>query len=408
MSVTEAKTALMPPMLGESERRHSPNVLFLASTKSQGGIERHSLDLAGALRAQGASVRYACPPGSYLEAWCGERAIPTRPFRVRNSGDLGAVIRLAALIRAESIDLVHAHSRRDYVIAVLGVRLARTSSQPRLILHAHMIRPLGEPPRLSGRFFRWGADAVVAVSGPVADRIRHDHGFDSGFVRLIHNGIPLDEYAAPGSPEAKARREGARREWGFTLDALVLGMVGRLDAKGQAVLLGVLPVLAHRFPSLRVVLIGSEGKPGERARLDALLGEGGVANRVTFTGPREDVPCLVPGFDVLVHLPRDESFGLALAEAMASGLPTVATRIGGCREVVREGETGLLIEPGDGGALTTALEWLLDPAEGAARRDGMGRAGRRVVEAEFTRERQVGRLLDLYHELCAAGEEPHD
>lgn len=404
MSVIEAKTT-QPPTLGEMASDRNPTILFLASTKSHGGIEQISADLAGALRTRSVSAFCACSPGSYLEARCASLGIPTRPFRVRNSGDLGAAFRLAEMIRADGVDLVHAHSRRDYVIAVLGVALARLGSRrpPRLILHAHMVRPLGSPPRLSGRFFQWGADAVVAVSGTVADRLRHDHEFDPTFVHLIYNGIPLDEYPAPGSPEARARREEARRAWDFSPDALVLGMVGRLDAKGQAVLLGVLPDLARRFPGLRVVLVGSEGKVGERARLDALLGEGGVTDRVTFYGPREDVPRLIPGFDVLVHLPRDESFGLALAEAMASGLPTVATRIGGCREVVREGISGLLVEPGDGAALTSALEWLLDPDGGAARREAIGRAGRRVVETEFTRERQIARLLDLYREVCAVG-----
>ncbi len=379
-------------------------VLYLASTKSQGGIERHSVDLASALREKGVAVQYACSPGGYVEAWCAERGIPTLPFRVRNSGDLGAVFRLAGLIRAQRIDVVHAHSRRDYVIVVLGTALARLGSprHPHLILHAHMNRPLGSPPRLSGRFFAWGADAVVAVSGTVADRLHSDHQFSHTLVCRIYNGIPLGDYAPPGSAEAQALREEVRHEWGYPPSALVLGVVGRLDAKGQASLVRVLPDLGWRFPDLRLVLIGSEGEPGARAEMDALASEGGVTDRLTYTGPREDVPRLLSGLDVLVHLPRDEAFGLALAEAMAAGLPTVATRVGGCREVVQEGTTGLLVEPGDLPALSTALEFLLDPAEGAARRTAMGGAGRQVVEAEFTRGRQVALLLALYQKVCAS------
>ena len=160
-----------------------------------------------------------------METWCRERNIPTLPFRVRNSGDLGAAFRLAALIRTHGIDIVHAHSRRDYMIAVLGVALARRLSgkRPGLILHAHMIRPLGSPAHLSGRFFAWGADAVVAVSGTVCDHLRHDHEFNPAFVHLIYNGIRLEEFARPGSP--KRRRSGGwrggsgefpkmRRPWG--------------------------------------------------------------------------------------------------------------------------------------------------------------------------------------------------
>jgi glycosyltransferase involved in cell wall biosynthesis len=308
------------------------------------------------------------------------------------------------MLRADGVGLVHAHSRRDYVIAVLGVALARLRSgyHPRLILHAHMIRPLGSPPRLSGRFFQWGVDGVVAVSRAVADRLRHDHDFSPTFIHPIYNGIPLDEYAASGSPEARVRREGARREWGFAPDALVLGMVGRLDAKGQAALIDALPALAPAHPGLRVFLIGGEGRAGERARLTARAAAAGEADRLIFLGPREDVPALLPAFDALVHLPRDESFGLAPAEAMAAGLPTIATAVGGCREVVRDGETGLLVPPGDAPALAGALLWLLDPAQGAARRAALGRAGRRVVEREFSRERQVTLLQALYGALCPA------
>ena len=112
------------------------------------------------------------------------------------------------------------------------------------------------------------------------------------------------------------------------------------------------------------------------------------------------MPALLPALDMLVHLPRDEAFGLALAEAMAAGLPTVATDIGGCREVVRDGVTGLLVPPGDAPALTEALERLLDPQVGPARRIILGEAGRRIVAEKFSRERQLDLLQALYRELC--------
>ena len=151
-----------------------PRLLYVASTKSQGGIERHSVDLAAALAERGAFVQFACCPGGFVESWCRQLGLRTSTFQVRNSGDLGAALRLAWIIRDSRIDIVHAHSRRDYVVAVLGVALARRMTRRRLglVLHAHMIRPLGDPSRLSGRFFEWGADAVVAVSGTVCDRLR--------------------------------------------------------------------------------------------------------------------------------------------------------------------------------------------------------------------------------------------
>lgn len=379
-------------------------LLYIASTKSQGGIERHSVEIAAALAERGAWVQFACAPGSFVETWCRAAGLPVAPLRVRNSGDLHAAWRLAKRIRSERIDIVHAHSRRDYVVAVLGVALARLAlrRQAALVLHAHMVRPLGEPPRLAGRFFAWGAEAVAAVSGAVCDVLRHDHEFHPAFVRLIPNGVPLERFARPGSGDSACRRDLARQSLGVPEDALVLGMIGRLDAKGQRQLFDAVPALRETCPALRIVLVGSEGKPGEQAALTALAETGGFGERVVFTGPRTDIPSLLTAFDVLVHLPTDEAFGLALAEGMAAGLPTVATAIGGCREVVQDGVTGLLVPPGDHAALVSALRCLLDPARGQELRASLGGSGYTAAQKNFSQELQIDRLAALYRELCPA------
>ena len=378
-----------------------PRVLFVASTKSQGGIERHAVDIAAELHTLGVPLQFACPSGSFIQEWCAEREVPTQTFSVRNSGDLSAVFRLAQMIRTEQIEIVHAHSRRDYVIAVLGVGLARRLSRRpiRLILHAHMIRPLGGTSLLSSRFFAEGADAVVAVSGAVADHLRAVHRFPPAFVHLIYNGIDFQKYTYPGSAAYCDRRTEARLQWKISSEALVLGMIGRLDAKGQTDLLSIASALLREHPSVHFVFIGSEGEAGTAANLTQQAARGGFEDQLLRTGPRDDVPTLLPALDILVHLPRDEAFGLALAEAMASGLPTIATKIGGCREVVQDGITGLLVPPGDLSALSTALSALLDSESGPSLRAEMGRRGRIYAEANFSQDRQVQRLLSLYREM---------
>ncbi len=398
-SASEAVTE-QPAVLGYPPPR--PRGLYIASTKSQGGIERHSVAMAAALTGRGASVQFACTPGGFVEAWCREACLPVAALRVRNSGDLGAAWRLARLIQSERIDIVHAHSRRDYLVAVLGVALARSvlRRQAALVLHAHMIRPLGEPLRLSGRFFAWGADAVVVVSDAVGGILRHVHEFSPSFIHLIPNGVDLERFARPGSDDAARRRNEARHGLGVPDQAIVLGMIGRLDAKGQRLLFDAVPALLETCPSLRIVLVGSEGKPGEQAVLIALAQTGSFADRLVFTGPRTDIPLLLTAFDVLVHLPIDEAFGLALAEGMAAGLPTVATAIGGCREVVQDEVTGLLVPPGDRTALVSALRRLLEPTGGQELRAALGGCGRKAAEERFSQEIQIDRLEALYRKLC--------
>ncbi len=399
---TASRPETSQPKTSQPERERGPRLLYVASTKSQGGIETHSVEMAEALLGRGVSIRFACHPDGFVESWCRTLGLPTSEFCVLNSGDICAARRLAQIIRRERIDIVHVHSRRDYVAGVLGVALARRFLRRpvRLVLHAHMVRPLGEHPRLSGRFFEWGTDAVAAVSGAVRDYLRHAHQFNPALVHLIPNGVKMDRFALPGSPGAARQRETMRQSLELPQEAVVLGMVGRLDAKGQRQLFEVLPALLPLCPNLWVVLVGSEGKPGEEAQLTAQAQAGGFKYRVLFTGPRLDIPTLLPAFDLLVHLPTDEAFGLALAEAMAAGLPTVATAIGGCREVVRDGITGRLVTPGDPILLLEALTWLLEPELGPERRAEMGAAGRAVVQSEFTQDVQIERLLTLYRELC--------
>lgn len=377
-----------------------PRLLFVATTKSQGGVETHSVAMAAALRRSGLFVQFACCPGGFVEAQCRAAGLPTAALRVRNSGDLGAALRLSRLIRAGQIDIVHVHSRRDYLVGIAGAALAGRLRKHRagLVLHAHMLRPLGDG--LGHRFFAAGADAAVAVSGAVYDRLHRDFLRNPEFLRLIPNGVELEQFARPGSVHAAEQRSAVRRSLTLAADALVVGMVGRLDAKGQRQLFAVLPQLAAQVPKLAVVLVGSEGKPEEQAALKAQAQAGGFGERIRFTGPRTDVPALLTAWDVLVHLPTDEAFGLALAEGMAAGLPTVATDIGGCRAVVQDGITGFLVPPGNSEALLAALNSLLDPAVGPMRRAQMGGAGRALVQSEFSQALQISRLRALYREIC--------
>ena len=377
-----------------------PRLLFVATTKSHGGVETHSVEMAAALHRSGLFVEFACLPGGFVDTQCRAAGLPAAALRVRNSGDLGAALRLARIIHAAQIDIVHVHSRRDYLVGIAGAALAGRFRKRRIgvVLHAHMLRPLGDG--LGHRFFAEGADAAVAVSGAVYDRLCRDFLRSPNFVRLIPNGVEMEQFARPGSVHAAEQRAAIRQSLKLSEDALVLGMVGRLDAKGQRQLFAVLPQLAAKFPSLAVVLVGSEGKPGEQAALAALAQAGGFGERILFTGPRTDVPALLTAWDVLVHLPIDEAFGLALAEGMAAGLPTVATDIGGCREVVRDGSTGLLVPPGNADALLAALNALLDPALGPTRRAEMGAAGRALVQDEFSQALQISRLRALYDEIC--------
>ena len=382
------------------DRSFSPRVLFVSSSKANGGADRHAVNLAIGLRARGATPFFACRRGQFIEGLCRDAGIETDSFRLRNSGDLGAVFRLARVIAARKIDIVHAHARRDFVPVALAVALAGVSMgrRPRLLFHMHLIRSLGEPGRLAGRFFQRFADGVVAVSDVVARYLTEEHGLRQGFVRRIFNGVDLGAYRSPETAEAQEWRAERRRQWGVSDDSPVIGVVGRLYRKGQIELLRAAPALFRRYPDARIVLVGPEELPGDHLRFQELIAHLGIGERVVVAGMNRNIPAAMAGLDILVHLPTDEAFGLVLVEAMASGVPVVATEIGGCREVVTDGETGLLVPPHEEEALIAALSALLDPAGGPDLRRRLGHAGR-VSTARFSERQQFDALEALYTSL---------
>ncbi|BDI32151.1 glycosyl transferase family 1 [Capsulimonas corticalis] len=381
----------------------APRVLYVATSSGEGGIERHSIRLAERLRDRDVTVGYCCAPNTFLSQTCGECGIPAYPLVSRNSGDPAAIVRLASIIRRERPDVVHVHSRRDYVPALLAAGLVRGGSRsgrkPHLLIHSHLDKPLGEPHALSGWFFQKTASRVIAVSAAVQQRLLQLHNLPDSFVPIIHNGIDLGAFTTPNTLMHGLRRAGARLTWRIESKAMVIGMVGRLYAKGQEMMVAALPALLKKHPSLHLVLVGPEGDAGDKQRLKGLIAEAGVTDKVTIAGRREDIPELLPAFDLLVHLPKTESFGLALVEAMATGLPVIASNIGGCAEVVRDDQSGYLIPHGDMTALSEAITRLISGPHAAALRTRLGQRGHDIAWECFSIEQQVDRLEELYTAL---------
>jgi glycosyltransferase involved in cell wall biosynthesis len=185
-----------------------------------------------------------------------------------------------------------------------------------------------------------------------------------------------------------------RRTFGVQAQGLLVGTVGRLHPqKGFASLLAAVARVRERLPAIRLLLVGGGALRRDLvARAEAL----GLAEVVIFAGSRGDVPEILAALDLFVLPSLWEGLPNAVLEAMAAGLPVVATAAGGTPEVVVDGETGLLVPPGDVTALAEAIERLLrDP--GLRRK--MGEAGRKRVEGHFTIEQTVAQTVALYETL---------
>ena len=368
----------------------------------RGGAARVAVDLSVAARGwYGAcEVMHGAeePPDPALARELAAAGVATRvvlelvrdPSPVR---DLAALSALTRSFRENPPDLVHAHTSKAGVLAVLaasraGVRAIVFAPHGNVFPEAGGV-PGVPPAGLRRRAMMLGmrlagsrAHRVIALSEADRTRMNELRLAPADRIVVISNGLrlpPLDAVISPVTP----RSGGA-----------VIGVIARMTAeKGHSVLLRAAAQLRGVFPGLTVRLVG--GGP-LKASLRAEAAGLGIGNAVEFLGFRDVLPPLLAKMDVVAVPSTYEGFGLTIVEAMGMARPVVASRVGGIPEVVAEGETGLLVPPGDHGALAEAMaEILKDPAQARA----MGEAGRRRAERLFSLEIMLERYRNLYDEL---------
>ncbi|MGH9750997.1 MAG: glycosyltransferase [Candidatus Polarisedimenticolia bacterium] len=316
---------------------------------------------------------------------------------LRAKADPRALWRLARTVRRERIELVHTHmDLADWY----GAAAARMGGARALVSTKHNAdefrtrRTWKRPPfLLLERLSYAAADAVIVVSEGLRAFLRRSEHLPSGKLIVLPNAVD------PGIATAAPPRERARALLGLHDFDPILGTVGRLaPQKGQIDLLRAMPEVLRAFPGAACVLAG-DGPI--RAELEQETRRLGIAGRVVFLGFRSDVPAVLRALDLFVLPSRWEGMPLALLEAMALGLPVVAARAVGTGEVVRDGENGLLVEPGDVAGLAAAIVALRRNPERAAR---LGEAGRRAVVERHSLEAAAARVDRLYRRLL--GEAP--
>jgi len=233
----------------------------------------------------------------------------------------------------------------------------------------------------------WTTDRVVVGSPQVWQDVRRYDGVPAARVLLMPYGIPLAEL------DTLLSREAARERLGIA-GSLVIGAVGRLEEqKGHTHLLAALPAVRREIPDLVVLLVG-EGRRQEDLRRQ--VQDLGLQDTVRFLGTRRDLPEIFRALDLFVHPSLWEGLPLALLKAMGAGLPVVATRVSGSREVIVDGVNGYLAPPGDPGALARAI---LDLHRQPEARRRLGEAARRRVAADYSLEAMLTRLEELYLDL---------
>jgi glycosyltransferase involved in cell wall biosynthesis len=303
-----------------------------------------------------------------------------------------AMARLIRFLRRDRFDIVHTHTAKA---ATLGRIAARVAGVPVVVHTVHGWVFTAEHPAWQSRIYL----EIERLLAPLCDALvvvaenDLEEGLSLGVGRpdqyvLIRSGIELGAYRDPS-----LLRSEARQRLGLPEDAFVVGSIGRLSPpKCPEVAVAAFAQVAVQLPSAHLVIVGDGW---QRAGVEVEIGRLGLASRVHMLGLRMDVPQLLRAFDVFLLTSSHEGLPRTIPQAMAAGLPVVATRVGGVPNAVVEGETGWLTSPGDAGAMAERVLALARDPEAAR---SMGDAGRARVD-EFSADRMARQLEQLYDRL---------
>jgi glycosyltransferase involved in cell wall biosynthesis len=370
-------------------------VLFVHDAPYIGGSETVLLDLLSALNRERFEPVVATSPRSALIESLDRAGVPWRPFELPQMKSFRGLFaakatasRLTDLVASEKARLVHTNTVRAHIAGALSGGRADAP----VVWHLHD----DTMPRWAFRLLHSRATRILAASRFIASFYR---AADLPGCRVVHNGID------PGPSGDAARFRSAH---GVPPEAPLVISASRLARwKGQRTFLESAAQVALHRPDAWFAVVGGHdpeapnrgdfgGGPEYAVELEKLAGELGIEASVVFTGHLPQVDDAYAAADLLVHSPtRPEPFGQVLVEAMAAGLPVIASRLGGPSEIVVEGETGRLVEAGNAAAFAAAIVELLD---GVDLRRTMGEAGRRRAREHFDLHAQTRKVEAVFDE----------
>jgi L-malate glycosyltransferase len=361
-------------------------ILQISSASSFGGGERYVADLTNALHERGHDLYLAVRPRSPLIDHVRLPSDKIKTLPLRNALDVPSAHELARIVRKQQIEVIHAHMARDYSLAAYA---ARRNRHAKFIVTRHVLFALN---RLHRQTLA-RAHRVIAVSNAVARELRSQRVTRDDLITVVHNGIDTARFqqALAGFDRAEFLRS-----QGLPVDSLLVGSIGELRTlKRHDDFIRAAAIVAQRFPQIHFVLAGLDtSASGEvRQQLEQLVKQLQLNDRFHFLGWLDDAAKLLAALDVFVSASETESFGLAIAEAMAAGTAVVATATDGAREVIENQKSGLLVPISDPPRLAEAVATLLASEQ---QRKEIGAQAHHEVARRFSLQRMVDEIERIY------------
>jgi glycosyltransferase involved in cell wall biosynthesis len=346
------------------------------------GGQSQVLGLTRELLRMGHRAELLCDPAGKLFERAAPEGIRCHRLRLRNSVDLAGGMRLRSILAREGYDVVHFHTARAHAMAPFARGLARALIATRRMDY--------RPNRLFAPFlYSRAVDGVAAISAAVATALT-SAGVPRERITVIPSGVDCDYFRPPSNEE----RIAARQALGLAAETIAVGTIGALEErKGHRHLLEAIA------PAMGAVLCFIAGEGSLRSELERRAEVLGISTLTRFLGRIETSRDLLWALDIFVFPSLWEGLGVAALEAAASGVATVASNAGGIAEVVRDGETGVLVAPADARALRDAIARLVSCA---SERKALGEAARKRAVAQFAMGAMAQRTMALYRACLGA------
>jgi glycosyltransferase involved in cell wall biosynthesis len=369
-------------------------ILYLMESRDVGGLEVIFLNLLANLDRAQFQPLVVCPPeGAFaqrvrkLEVEVLVLPLGQKPGGAQRLSFIspGIVWSLIRFVKHRKIDILHSYEFRTRNYA----HITSLSTGLPLVCGCNMPNWAETMGNVQLRIVNALAKEVITISQCIREGLLSRGIINPDKIRTVYPGVDLELF----SPKSD---NGLRRDFQIPPESPLVGIVARFDPiKNLSGFLQAAAMVARDLPKARFCIVGGEltSFDSDGSNLRRMIQEMNLSDRVILTGPRQDMPNVFAGLDLVVSSSLSESFGMALVEAMAVGKPVVATRCGGPEEIVAHGKTGLLVRPEDSASLAQGMMTLLTD-KALAR--GMGEAGRRRVELCFDVKRHARELENSY------------
>jgi glycosyltransferase involved in cell wall biosynthesis len=363
---------------------HANIIMHLDSALSWRGGQQQVLYLVNGLRQRNIISLLACPPGSVLFKEALSQVTSVFPLHIFGEWDILAVKRLRQLIRNLKVNILHCHDSHAHTIGLLATM---GMDNCKLVVTRRVDFRIGNN-FISKLKYKQRVDKYIAVSAGVKKVLELD-GIDPARITVVHDGIEVNHFLC------RDKATNLYRELGLDPAKPIIGNVAALAPhKDQQNLLHAAKMVLEQFPETQFLIVGAGELEKDLKQLAANLN---ILDNVIFTGFRADVPQILTILDIFAVSSYLEGLGSSTLEAMAAGLPVVATRTGGIPEIIQNSINGILVPPRDSEALAWAMMELLKDKK---MRQKMGSASLQIVK-NFSVDKMVEGNLAVYNQLTA-------